>query len=81
VYYSVIGGGTIAAVVYYSIIGRGTIAHWCTAEFGDCFAAIGVREPQPQASEAFSHFGYAHQEVEKYAVKMVKKCRPVSRWR
>lgn len=45
--------------------------------FGDCFAAIGVREPQPRASEAFSTFGEAHREIERYAIHMLKTCKPM----
>ena len=45
--------------------------------FGDVFAGIGVREPQPAASEAFTMFGEAHREVEHYAIKMLKTCKPV----
>ncbi len=50
-----------------------------TAAFGDVFAGIGVREPQPTASEAFTKFGEAHREIEKYAIKMLKTAKPV-RW-
>lgn len=46
--------------------------------FGDVFAGIGVREPQPAASEAFTHFGEAHREIEKYAIQMLKTVKPVS---
>jgi len=45
--------------------------------FGDVFAAIGVREPQPAASEAFTHFGEAHREIEHYAISMLKTCKPM----
>jgi len=45
--------------------------------FGDVFAAIGVREPQPSASEAFSTFGEAHRDIERYAIKMLKTVKPM----
>ncbi len=46
--------------------------------FGDVFAGIGVREPQPNASEAFTTFGEAHREIERHAIKMLKTVKPVS---
>ena len=45
--------------------------------FGEVFASIGVREPQPSASEAFSTFGEAHRTIEKHAITMLKKVKPV----
>lgn len=45
--------------------------------FGDVFAGIGVREPQPQASEGFSLFGEAHRTIEKYAINMLKTVKPM----
>ena len=42
------------------------------------FAGIGVREPQPRASEAFTKFGEAHREIERYAISMLKTAKPVS---
>ncbi|EEC14787.1 protein kinase C alpha binding protein, putative [Ixodes scapularis] len=47
----------------------------CNA-FGDVFAEIGVREPQPRASEAFTQFGEAHRSIEKYGIKLLKTIRP-----
>lgn len=47
------------------------------AAFGDAFAAIGVREPQPRASEAFRQFGDYHRQMEKYGIKMLKSVKPV----
>ena len=41
------------------------------------FAGIGVREPQPAASEAFSQFGEAHRNMEKFAIKMLKTVKPM----
>lgn len=46
-------------------------------EFGDVFAGIGVREPQPRASEAFTKFGEAHREIERYAISMLKTAKPI----
>jgi hypothetical protein len=47
-------------------------------EFGDVFAGIGCREPQPAASEAFTMFGEAHREIERFAISMLKTAKPVS---
>jgi len=46
--------------------------------FGDTFAAIGVREPQPRASEAFRQFGDYHRQMEKYGIMMLRTVKPVS---
>lgn len=45
--------------------------------FGDAFAAIGVREPQPRASEAFRQFGEQHRQMEKFGVSMLKAVKPI----
>ncbi|CAI9723642.1 PRKCA-binding protein-like isoform X2 [Octopus vulgaris] len=45
--------------------------------FGDVFVGIGVREPQPRASEAFSKFGEAHRDMEKFAIKMIRTVKPM----
>ncbi|XP_051170173.1 PRKCA-binding protein isoform X2 [Leptopilina boulardi] len=45
--------------------------------FGDAFAAIGVREPQPRASEAFRQFGDQHRQMEKFGVTMLKTLKPI----
>ncbi|CAG5122368.1 unnamed protein product [Candidula unifasciata] len=45
--------------------------------FGDVFVDIGVREPQPSASEAFSKFGEAHRSMEKFAIRMLKTVKPM----
>ncbi|KAI0225579.1 PRKCA-binding protein [Lamellibrachia satsuma] len=45
--------------------------------FGDVFAGIGVREPQANASEAFTQFGEAHREVERFAIKMLQTVKPM----
>ena len=45
--------------------------------FGDIFAQIGVREPQPQASEAFSKFGETHRSIEKEGINLLHTIKPV----
>lgn len=45
--------------------------------FGNTFAAISVREPQPRASEAFRLFGELHRNMERDGVKMIKAVKPV----
>lgn len=45
--------------------------------FGNCFANISVREPQPRASEAFRVFGEMHRNMERDGVKMLKAIKPV----
>lgn len=45
--------------------------------FGDAFAAIGVREPQPRASEAFRQFGEQHRQMEKFGMTMLKTLKPI----
>ncbi|GAB6032167.1 PRKCA-binding protein [Chamberlinius hualienensis] len=45
--------------------------------FGDTFARIGVREPQPRPSEAFTQFGEAHRQMEKLGIKMLKSIVPM----
>ncbi|CAH0403317.1 unnamed protein product [Chilo suppressalis] len=44
---------------------------------GDIFAAIGVREPQARASEAFSKFGQYHRDLERDGIKMLKALKPI----
>lgn len=46
--------------------------------FGNCFASLSVREPQPRASEAFRLFGETHRNLERDGVKMLKAIKPVS---
>lgn len=46
--------------------------------FGEVFSSIGVREPQPAASEAFTKFGEAHRNMERFAIKMLRTVKPVS---
>lgn len=45
--------------------------------FGNAFAVISVREPQPRASEAFRLFGEVHRNMERDGVKMLKAVKPV----
>ncbi|XP_014243347.1 PRKCA-binding protein isoform X1 [Cimex lectularius] len=45
--------------------------------FGDAFAGIGVREPQPRASEAFRAFGDYHRLMEKNGVQTLKTIKPI----
>lgn len=45
---------------------------------GDIFSAIGVREPQARASEAFTKFGQYHRLLERDGIKMLKTLKPVS---
>ncbi|CAL8116529.1 unnamed protein product [Orchesella dallaii] len=45
--------------------------------FGETFAVIGAREPQPRASLAFTQFADYHRQMEKRGVEMVKKLKPI----
>ncbi len=45
--------------------------------FGDAFANIGAREPQIKASEAFTQFGDAHRQTDRYAITLIKTVKPV----
>ncbi|XP_071465592.1 PRKCA-binding protein isoform X7 [Marmota flaviventris] len=45
--------------------------------FGDVFSVIGVREPQPAASEAFVKFADAHRSMEKFGVRLLKTIKPM----
>ncbi|XP_035759118.1 PRKCA-binding protein isoform X1 [Egretta garzetta] len=45
--------------------------------FGDVFSVIGVREPQPAASEAFVKFADAHRNIEKFGVHLLKTIKPM----
>ncbi|CAG5103041.1 Similar to Pick1: PRKCA-binding protein (Rattus norvegicus) [Cotesia congregata] len=45
--------------------------------FGDAFVSIGVREPQPRASEAFRKFGEQHRQIEKFGKLMLKMLKPI----
>lgn len=49
----------------------------CHAAFGDVFSVIGVREPQPAASEAFVKFADAHRSIEKFGIRLLKTIKPV----
>lgn len=46
--------------------------------FGDAFANIGAREPQLKASEAFTKFGEAHRQIDRYAITLLRTVKPVS---
>ncbi|KAL8581069.1 PRKCA-binding protein [Nucella lapillus] len=45
--------------------------------FGEVFSSIGMREPQPAASDAFTVFGEAHRNMEKFAIRMLKTLKPM----
>ncbi|KAG9467126.1 hypothetical protein GDO78_015550 [Eleutherodactylus coqui] len=45
--------------------------------FGDVFSVIGVREPQPAASEAFVKFADAHRNIEKFGINLLKTIKPM----
>ncbi|NWI17291.1 PICK1 protein, partial [Crypturellus soui] len=45
--------------------------------FGDVFSVIGVREPQPAASEAFVKFADAHRNIEKFGIRLLKTIKPM----
>ncbi|XP_069766036.1 PRKCA-binding protein isoform X2 [Narcine bancroftii] len=45
--------------------------------FGDVFSVIGVREPQPAASEAFVKFAEAHRNIEKFGIRLLKTVKPM----
>lgn len=45
--------------------------------FGDAFASMGVKEPQPRASEAFTKFAEQHRQMEKLGIDMLKAVKPV----
>ena len=45
--------------------------------FGDAFASMGVKEPQPRASEAFTKFGEQHRQMEKLGIDMLKTLKPI----
>nr|CAG4651829.1 EOG090X06GA [Triops cancriformis] len=45
--------------------------------FGDTFATIAVREPQPRASEAFTVFAELHRQMEKKGISMLKELKPI----
>ena len=49
----------------------------CHKAFGDVFASIGAREQQLRASEAFTKFGEAHRQIDRYAHSLMKTLKPV----
>lgn len=48
------------------------------AEFGDTFAEIGAREPQPTASESFIRFAKYHRQMHRQGVMITKTLKPVN---
>jgi len=45
--------------------------------FGNTFAEIGAREPQPRASETFTQFANYHRQLEKHGITMLRNLKPV----
>ncbi|XP_041473943.1 PRKCA-binding protein-like isoform X2 [Lytechinus variegatus] len=45
--------------------------------FGDIFCLIGTREIQPKASEAFTKFGDAHRNMEKFGIRLLRTVKPM----
>ncbi|CAF1116623.1 unnamed protein product [Didymodactylos carnosus] len=45
--------------------------------FGNAFANIGAREPQLKASEAFTKFGEAHRQIDRYAITLLRTVKPM----
>ncbi|CAH1398522.1 unnamed protein product [Nezara viridula] len=54
-----------------------SLLHLYLAAFGDVFAGIGVREPQPRASEAFRSFGDYHRLMEKNGIQALRTVKPI----
>lgn len=50
----------------------------CHKAFGDLFASIGAREQQLKASEAFTKFGEAHRQIDRFAHALMKTIKPVN---
>lgn len=48
------------------------------SEFGDTFAEIGAREPQPRASEALVRFAEYHRRMERQGLMLIKSLKPVN---
>ncbi len=53
------------------------LANVCVEVFGDIFAEIGAREPQKNASEAFTIFGEAHRNMDKQGMKLLRVLHPM----
>jgi len=49
-----------------------------SAEFGDTFAEIGAREPQPRASETLVRFAEYHRRMERQGLMLIKALKPVN---
>lgn len=47
-------------------------------DFGDTFAEIGAREPQPRASEALVRFAEYHRQMERQGLLLIKALKPVN---
>ncbi|CAF2810752.1 unnamed protein product [Rotaria sp. Silwood2] len=58
------------------LIGIYDLAH-VHRSFGDAFANIGAREPQLNASQAFTKFGDAHRQLDQYAVTLLNTVVPM----
>lgn len=52
--------------------------HKLFAEFGDTFAEIGAREPQPRASETLVRFAEYHRRMERQGLMLIKALKPVN---
>lgn len=48
-------------------------------EFGDTFAEIGAREPQPRASEVLVRFAEYHRQMERQGLVLIKALKPVNK--
>lgn len=59
------------------------VQHLCLCylfpEFGDTFAEIGAREPQPRASEALVRFAEYHRRMERQGLMLIKALKPVNK--
>ncbi|XP_050526676.1 PRKCA-binding protein [Daktulosphaira vitifoliae] len=51
----------------------------CFKEFGDAFAEIGAREPQPRASEVLVRFAEYHRQMERQGLQLIKALKPISK--
>lgn len=64
---------------YYYIYTFIIIIYLCilSIEFGDTFAEIGAREPQPRASQALVRFAEYHRQMERQGLMLIKALKPV----
>ncbi|XP_001946500.2 PRKCA-binding protein-like [Acyrthosiphon pisum] len=51
----------------------------CYKEFGESFAEIAVREPQPRASESLMRFSEYHRQMERQGLMLIEVIKPISR--